>query len=213
MTAAPLPEPVPVQRLSRDELSELVDVMLRVGEAMLESGAAGQRTEQTMARSVSASARTRRYTSRDRIIATAVSGHEQRTRVGRAVRPAWTWARSSPSTTSRAISRCSAGRCPPSASSLPPSTTPARAAPPGLRSGGRRRLRGLRPILGGGTVEFVAAGVGAALAQGVRLLLARLRVNAFALTVVFSFVASLVARDLPAPRRATRSRRWPLRSC
>jgi len=59
-----------------------------------------------------------------------------------------------------------------------------REQPPGLRSGGRRRLRGLRPILGGGTVEFVAAGVGAALAQGVRLLLARLRVNAFALTVV-----------------------------
>ena len=55
MTAAsaspdsPVDTAEPVQRLSREELSDLVEIMLQVGEAMLESGAAALRTEQTMA--------------------------------------------------------------------------------------------------------------------------------------------------------------------
>ncbi|NLF74712.1 MAG: threonine/serine exporter family protein, partial [Chloroflexi bacterium] len=78
----PPPEP---DYLSRKELSELVDVVLHVGQAMLQSGASSFRTEETMARiglGLGAE-RLELYVTPTGIIATAVSGGEQRTRVGR----------------------------------------------------------------------------------------------------------------------------------
>jgi uncharacterized membrane protein YjjP (DUF1212 family) len=48
-------------------------------------------------------------------------------------------------------------------------------------------------ILGAGTNEFLAAAVGAGLAQGIRLQLHRVRVNIFALTVICALAGSLIA--------------------
>jgi len=196
VTAAPLSEPVPVQRLSRDELSELVEVMLRAGEAMLESGAAGQRTEQTMAQiglGLGAD-RVELYITPTGIIATAVSGQEQRTRVGRAGPPGVDMGKiialnrlsryialfggTLPAVRQRLAAIHSARREQPAWVTIPAVGVACAA---------------FAQILGGEALEFVAAGVGAALAQSLRLALARLRVNAFALTVVCSFVASLAA--------------------
>jgi len=195
------PERAPDQRLSRDELSALVDVMLLAGEAMLESGAAGLRTEQTMAQiglGLGAD-RVELYVTPTGIIATAISGREQRTRVGRAGPPGVDMGKIvALNHLSRTIAvrggTVPAVRRQLAAIDRAPRQQPAWVTLPAVGIA----CAAFAQILGGGWVEFVAAGIGAGLAQGVRLLLARLRVNAFALTVLCSFAASLVAAELCA---------------
>src|SRR5690554_4040768 len=206
-----VPVEEPEQRLSREELSELVEVMLQAGEAMLESGTAAFRTEQTMAQigfGLGAD-RVELYITPTGIVATAVSGHEQRTRVGRAGPPGVDMAKiAAINHLSRHISLMG-GTLPAVARQL----TAIQAAPRQQPAWMTIPAVGLAcaafsQILGGGGIEFLGAGLGAALAQAVRLRLLRLRVNAFALTVVCSFVASLVAAllclalDAPEPERA-----------
>ena len=73
--------------LTREELSELVDILLTVGQSMLNSGAASFRVEQTMAQMGLGLGADRMeiYVTPTGIIATAISGNEQRTRVGQRV--------------------------------------------------------------------------------------------------------------------------------
>lgn len=207
----PAPDAEPVQRLTREELSDLVEVMLQAGETMLESGAAAFRTEQTMAQiglGLGAD-RVELYITPTGIIATAVSGHEQRTRVGRAGAPGVDMAKiAALNHLSRHIALLG-GTLPAVARQLTaihaaPRQQPAWVTIPAVGLA----CAAFSQILGGGWIEFLAAGLGAALAQGLRLALVRLRVNAFALTVVCAFVASLVAAllclllDAPDPERA-----------
>lgn len=186
----------PVQRLSREELSELVAIMLEVGEAMIESGAAALRTEQTMAQiglGLGAD-RVELYITPTGIVATAVSGHEQRTRVGRAGAPGVDMAKIAQlNDLSRHIALLG-GTLPAARRQLAaihgaPRQQPAWVTIPAVGLA----CASFAHILGGDWTEFVAAGLGGAVAQAVRLLLARLRVNAFALTVVCSFAAALIA--------------------
>lgn len=205
------PPSQPVQHLSREELGELVDVVIQVGQAMLESGAAGFRTEQTMAQiglGLGAD-RVELYVTPTGIIATAISGHEQRTRVGR------TGALGVNMAQTVALNRLSrhiallGGTLPAvrrhiAAIHSAPREQPAWVTIPAVGIA----CAAFAQILGGDWLEFAAAGVGAGLAQALRLILARLRVNAFALTVACSFAASLAAAalcqalDAPQPELA-----------
>lgn len=186
----------PVQRLSREDLSELVAIMLEVGEAMIESGAAALRTEQTMAQiglGLGAD-RVELYITPTGIVATAVSGHEQRTRVGRAGALGVDMAKIAQlNDLSRHIALLGgtlpAARRQLAAIHAAPRQQPSWVTIPAVGLA----CASFAHILGGGWAEFAAAGLGGTVAQAVRLLLARLRVNAFALTVVCSFAAALIA--------------------
>lgn len=217
MTAAsaspdsPIDTAEPVQRLSREELSDLVEIMLQVGEAMLESGAAALRTEQTMAQiglGLGAD-RVEVYVTPSGIIATAVSGNEQRTRVGAAGPLGVDMAKIGDlNQLSRHIALLGgslpAARRQLAAIHARPRRQPAWVTIPAVGVA----CASFAQILGGEWIEFAAAGVGAATAQAVRLMLGKLRVNAFALTVVCSFVAALIAAilcqllDAPRPQHA-----------
>ena len=154
---------------------------------MLESGAAALRTEQTMAQiglGLGAD-RVEVYVTPSGIIATAVSGHEQRTRVGAAGPLGVDMAKIGDlNQLSRHIALLGgslpAARRQLAAIHATPRRQPAWATIPAVGLA----CASFAHILGGEWIEFAAAGVGAATAQAVRLLLGRLRVNAFALTVV-----------------------------
>lgn len=188
--------PEAARELTREELSELVELVLLAGQTMLHAGAANFRTEQTMAQiglGLGAD-HLELYVTPTGIIATAISGHEQRTRVGRVgplgVNMAQTVALNRlsrhmgliggtlPATRQQILAIRAAPR------ELPPWVTgPA----VGVACGA------FAQILGGGAGEFVAAAAGAWLAQWLRLWLHHIRVSAYALTVMCAFLASLVA--------------------
>lgn len=199
--------PEAARELTREELSELVELVLLAGQTMLHAGAANFRTEQTMAQiglGMGAD-RLELYVTPTGIIATAVSGHEQRTRVGRVgplgVNMAQTVALNRlsrhmgliggtlPATRQQILAIRAAPR------ELPPwATGPAVGAACGAFS----------QILGGGPGEFAAAAAGAWVAQWLRLWLHHNRVSAYALTVTCAFFASVVAwivcRIVDSPR-------------
>ncbi len=191
-----LPPSEPVRHLSREELSELVDVVLHVGQAMLQAGASSFRTEETMARiglGLGAD-RLELYVTPTGIIATAVSGGEQRTRVGR-VGPLGV-------NMARAIELNRLSRT----MSLVGGTLPAVRRQVEVIEQSPRELPdwitipavgvacgAFAQILGGDAIEFVAAAVGAALAQWLRMALHRARVTAVALTVICALAGSLAA--------------------
>ncbi|HML23632.1 MAG TPA: threonine/serine exporter family protein [Aggregatilinea sp.] len=195
-------------QLSREELSELVDIVLLVGQSMLLSGAANFRTEQTMAQiglGMGAD-RLELFVTTTGIIATAVSGSEQRTRVGRVGPLGVNMAQVvGYNRLSRYMSliggTLDSTRRQVMAIKAKPRDLPAWATIPavGLACGG------FAQNLGGGWGEFAAATLGAALAQWTRLKLHALGVSAYALTVVSAFFAVLAAwgicevADCPRP--------------
>lgn len=178
------------------ELGELVELLLRVGQAMLRAGAASFRTEETITRlGIGLGAdRIEGYVTPTGLVITAVSGTEERTRVGHVgligVNMAQIVALDQ---LSREVSAHGA-----------------------TIAGGRDRLEEIlaRPRelpdwllipavgiacgafcvnLGGGGAEFLAAAAGAGLAQWLRLVLYRRGVNFLILTVLCALVASLTA--------------------
>lgn len=182
--------------LSREELSELVDVVLCVGQSMTQSGAASFRTEQTMAQiglGLGAD-RLELYVTPTGIIATAVSGHEQRTRVGRIGPMGVNMARVVAINRLARLMWLVGGRWPSvrrefEAIQARPRELPAWTTVPavGLACGA------FSQILGAGAIEFLAATVGAGIAQAIRLRLHAGGVNAFALTVLCAFAGSFTA--------------------
>lgn len=186
----------PGRRLSREELSELVDVALHVGQTMLQAGASSFRTEETMARiglGLGAD-RLELYVTPTGIIATAVSGGEQRTRVGRVGPLGVNMARAIELNRLSRYMGLVGGALPAvrrhveiierSPRELPDwITIPAVGAACGA----------FAQILGGGAIEFLAAAAGAALAQWLRTALHRARVTAVALTAICALAGSLAA--------------------
>lgn len=188
--------PAEAGELSREELSELVDLVLRVGQVMIQSGAASFRTEQTMAQiglGLGAD-RLELYVTPTGIIATAVSGHEQRTRVGRIGTMGVNMARVVALNRLARLMWLIGGRWPSvrrefDAIQARPRELPAWTTIPavGVACGA------FAQILGAGATEFVAATAGAGLAQALRLRLHQIQINAFALTVIAAFAASFMA--------------------
>jgi uncharacterized membrane protein YjjP (DUF1212 family) len=182
--------------LSRQELSELAEVVLEVGQAMLQSGATSYRTEKTMAQvglGLGAD-RLELYVTPTGVITTAISGNEQRTRVARVgalgVNMAQTLALRQLATHLMLVG----GTLPAVREQIAiirsrPRELPLWATIPavGIACGA------FAEILGAGTGEFIAAAVGAGLAQTVRLMLHRAHVNIFALTVICALAGSLIA--------------------
>ncbi|WP_119067843.1 threonine/serine exporter family protein [Aggregatilinea lenta] len=195
-------------QLSRDELSELVDIVLLAGQAMLHSGAANFRTEQTMAQiglGMGAD-RLELFVTTSGIIATAVSGSEQRTRVERVGPLGVNMAQVTGFNRLSRYMSLIGGALPATRRQIMeikarPRELPAWATIPavGIACGA------FAQNLGGGWGEFAAATLGAALAQWTRLRLHALGVSAYALTVVSAFMAVLAAwivcqiADCPRP--------------
>lgn len=182
--------------LTRQELSDLVDVMLNVGEAMLEAGAASFRTEETMAQvglGLGAE-RVELYITPTGIIATAVSGQEQRTRVGRVrslgVNMARTVALNRLSRDLGLIGGTLGGvRQQIAAIQAQPRELPAWTTVPAVAIA----CAAFTQILGGDWADMLAALVGAGLAQWLRLRLHNAGVNIVALTVLCALAGSVGA--------------------
>jgi len=183
------------RQLSREELSEVVDVVLHVGQTMLQAGAASFRTEETMAEiglGLGAD-RLDLYVTPTGIVATAVSGNEQRTRVGRVETLGVNMAQVVAfNKLSRHVSLIGA-------------TLPAlRAEIAAIREKPRElpnvvtilavgiACAAFAQILGGGERESVSALAGAGVAQWVRMVFNRARVNVFAMTVICAWIGSLL---------------------
>ncbi len=190
------PAPPSAGTLTREELSELVDVVLHVGQSMLQSGAASFRTEETMAQiglGLGAE-RLEMYITPTGIIATAISGQEQRTRVGRVGPLGVNMAQTvSLNRLSRHVAlvggtlegvRNQIGLVRARPRIYPMWVTVLAVA---LACGA------FSQILGAGWDEFAAVLVGAGLAQFVRMRLLHAGVNIFALTVICSLIASMTA--------------------
>lgn len=194
--------------LTREELSELVDVVLLVGQSMLQSGAANFRTEQTMAEiglGMGAD-RLELYVTPTGVIATAVSGHEQRTRVGRVGPLGVNMAQTVGFNRLSRYMALIGGALPATRQQV----LAIKARPRELAAWVTIPAVGLAcgafaEILGGGWGEFAAATVGAGVAQWLRLRLHQIGVSAYALTVACAFVAVLAAwsvcelADCPRP--------------
>jgi uncharacterized membrane protein YjjP (DUF1212 family) len=182
--------------LTRDELSELVDLLLSVGQSMLNSGAASFRVEQTMAlMGLGLGAdRMEIYVTPTGIIATAISGSEQRTRVGRVRLVGVNMAQIVAfDTLSRRVveegGTLAGVRAEVEAIRSAPRQLPtwAMIAAVGLACGAFCKN------LGGGWPEFLAATVGAGFGQWLKLILNHLGVNFLMITVLCANAASLAA--------------------
>jgi uncharacterized membrane protein YjjP (DUF1212 family) len=182
--------------LAREELSELVDLLLNIGQAMLESGAGSFRTEETMATiglGLGAD-RLEMWVTPTGMVVTAFSAEEQHTRVGRVgsigVNMAQIWAVDQ---LSRRVAfqggTFQSVRAELEAIKATPRELPnwVVIATVGLACGAFCKN------LGGGWPEFAAATVGAGAAQWLKLILRRLGVNFLMVTVVCAMAASLVA--------------------
>ncbi len=182
--------------LMHEELNELVDVLLSIGQAMLESGAASFRTEETLAAiglGLGAD-RLEMWITPTGMVVTVFSAEEQRTRVGRVgpigVNMAQIWAIDQ---LSRRVAHGGG-----TFESVRAELEAIRATPRELPNWVVIVTVGLAcgafcKNLGGGWPEFVAAAVGAGGAQWLKLMLHRLGVNFLMLTVVCALAASLVA--------------------
>jgi uncharacterized membrane protein YjjP (DUF1212 family) len=182
--------------LTREELNEVVDVLLCIGQAMLESGAASFRTEETMA-AVGLGLgvdRLEMWVTPTGMVVTVFSAAEQHTRVGRVgssgVNMAQIWAVDQ---LSRRVAlqggTVHSVRAELEAIKATPRELPdwVMIAAVGLACGAFCKN------LGGGWPEFVAATVGAGGAQWLKLVLHRLGMNFLMLTVVCALAASLIA--------------------
>jgi uncharacterized membrane protein YjjP (DUF1212 family) len=187
------------EQLSREELSDIVDIVLMVGQAMLQSGAATFRTEETMARIGLGMGADRLdlYVTPTGIIATAVSGQEQRTRVGRVgplgvnMAHADAFNQFSRHVSLVGVSVDAARQQIETINAMPrelPSWVTILAV--ALACGA------FSQILGAGWTEFVAAMVGAGVAQFFRMRLHRAGVNPFALVVLCAWAGSMIAWTL-----------------
>jgi uncharacterized membrane protein YjjP (DUF1212 family) len=182
--------------LTHEELNEVVDVLLCIGQALLESGAASFRTEETMA-AVGLGLgvdRLEMWVTPTGMVVTVFSAEEQHTRVGRVgssgVNMAQIWAIDQ---LSRRVAlqggTVDSVRAELEAIKATPRELPdwVMIAAVGLACGAFCKN------LGGGWPEFVAATVGAGGAQWLKLVLHRLGMNFLMLTVVCALAASLVA--------------------
>jgi len=182
--------------LTYEELKDLVDVLLHIGQAMLQSGAASFRTEETMA-SLGLGLGADRvdiWIMPTGIIATVVSGEEEHTRVGRVGTIGVNMAQilafdqlarqvvEEGSTLDDVRVRVEAIRSTPR--ELPGWVV---VLAVGLACGAFCRN------LGGGWPEFMAATAGAGVAQSLRMFFHRLGVNFLILTVLCSLIAALTA--------------------
>ncbi len=182
--------------LTQEELSDLMDVLMDVGVSMLQSGAASFRTEETvtsMGLGLGADSMDV-YITPTGIIATATSGEERHTRVrslklvGVDMAQILAFDRLSRRIRERGGTldtvRRQVGTIRAAPRDLPAwVTVPAVAVACGAFS----------KNLGGDWPEFLAATVGAGIAQWLRLVLHRLGVNFLILTVLCAHAASLVA--------------------
>lgn len=188
--------PREARQLSREELSDLVDVMLCVGQAVLEAGAATFRAEQAMAHiglGLGAE-RLELYITPTGIVATAICGNEQRTRVGRVgslgVNMSQVLALYQLTRTVALTGGTLAGvRGQIAAIQAAPRALPAWTTIPAVAAA----CGAFAQILGAGWGEFCAAAAGAGLAQWLRQRLHSLGMNTQAATAACAFVASLVA--------------------
>ncbi|MBN1678750.1 MAG: threonine/serine exporter family protein [Anaerolineae bacterium] len=182
--------------LTREELNDLVDIMLDIGQLMLQSGAASFRAERTMALVGLAlgAEQLEIYVTPTGMVATAICGAEQRTRTRRTGPSGVNMARIAAlnslsryeldgATLASVRERVNVIKTQPR--ELPAWTTiPAVAAACGA----------FALILGGRAPEFLAAAAGAGLAQALRLWLHHVGMtNPFAATVLAAFGASLMA--------------------
>lgn len=182
--------------LTRKELSELVDILLCIGQSMLQSGAASFRTEETIAAigmGLGAD-RLEIWVMPTGIMATVTSGEEQHTRVGRVgpigvnMAQIWAFDRLSRKITTEGGTLKSVRAEVETILSRPrylPDWVTILAV--GVACGAFCRN------LGGGWPEFAAATLGAGVAQWVRQKLHHFAVNFLILTVVCTLIASLVA--------------------
>lgn len=182
--------------LTHEELKDLVDVLLHIGQAMLQSGAASFRTEETMAAiglGLGAD-RVEIWIMPTGIIATVASGEEQQTHVGRVgsigVNMAQIMAFDQ---LSRQVAEEDV-----TLDSVRARIETIRATPRELPGWAVVLAVGLAcgafcRNLGGGWPEFLAAAVGAGVAQSLRMFLHRFGVNFLILTVLCSVLASLAA--------------------
>jgi uncharacterized membrane protein YjjP (DUF1212 family) len=182
--------------LTRRELNELVDILLEVGQSLLQAGAASFRTEETMAAiGVGLGAEeVELWVMPTGIIASVISAGEQQTRVVRVGPVSVNMALIAAfDQLSRRVADQGA-----TLDSL-------RAEVDAIRSR-RRELPSWAVVvavglacgafcrnLGGGWPEFAAASIGAGAAQWLKMLLHRLGVNFLILTVACSVAASLMA--------------------
>ena len=182
--------------LKREELSELLDLLLNIGQAMLESGAASFRTEETLAAiglGLGAD-RLEMWVTPTGMVVTVIGGDEQRTRVGHVgsigVNMAQIWAIDQ---LSRRVA-LQGGTFQSVRAELEAIKATPRELPDwvvivtvGLACGAFCKN------LGGGWPEFTAATVGAGGAQWIKLVLHRLGMNILMLTVVCTMAASLIS--------------------
>lgn len=182
--------------LTRQELIELIDILLSIGQSLLEAGAASFRTEETMI-AVGMGLGVDRievWVTPTGIIATVISAGEQQTRVGRV----------GPIGVNMALI-AAFDQLSRRVAAQGGTLESVRADVETIRSR-RRELPAWVVVLavglacgafcrnlGGGWPEFLAASVGAGGAQSLKLTLHRLGVNFLILTVVCSLVASMTA--------------------
>ncbi|HEX3049488.1 MAG TPA: threonine/serine exporter family protein [Aggregatilineaceae bacterium] len=194
--------------LSREELAEVLDIVLTAGQAMLQSGAVSFRTEKTMAQiglGMGAD-RLELYVTPTGIIATAFSGSEQRTRVGRVGMLGVNMAQIVAFyKLARYMAMVGGGLSATRHRVALIKSTP-RELPTwfmvlavGLACGAFSQM------LGGGVAEFIASMGGAMIAQLLRLRLIRAGVTPFAITVFCGVVASLLAYGISQGIHASRT--------
>ncbi len=182
--------------LSREELAEVLDIMLTAGQSMMQSGAASFRTEKTMAQiglGMGAD-RLELYVTPTGIVATAFSGSEQRTRVGRVGLLGVNMAQIVAFYKLARYMALVGGSMPATRHRVAVIKSTPRELPTwfmilavGLACGAFSQM------LGGGWSEFIASMGGAMVAQFVRLRLIRAGVTPFAITVFCAVIASLLA--------------------
>lgn len=182
--------------LTRQDLIELVDILLSIGQSLLQAGAASFRTEETMtAVGLGLGAdRIEVWVMPTGIIATAASGDEQHTRVARVGSISVNMALIAAfDQLSRRVAREGG------------TLDHLRAEVQAIQSRQRELPEGVVVLavgvacgafcanLGGGWPEFIAAAVGASVAQWLKMTLHRWGINFLVLTITCSMVASLAA--------------------